>query len=146
MAALTIPDTGNAATVSGLGITTQVVSIDGFTIGQDPIEISHLGTAGFKTFRPTDLRNQVEVKWTFNWLGADISTAIGTTMIAPATTAWTAGTLFTVTFPLAGSLQGTAFVKSMDLPSCKNGEIMQGSCTIVFDGIGGTNNPTFTAA
>ena len=142
MAALSIPDTGNQATVSGLGITTQVVSIDGFTIGQDPIEISHLGTAGFKSYRPTDLRNMVEVKWTFNWLGADIP--IGTTMIT--TTEPYAGTAFTITFPAAGSITGKAFVKSVDLPSAKNGEIMQGSCTIVFDGSGGTNNPTFTAA
>jgi hypothetical protein len=143
MAALTIPDTGNATTISGLGITTQVVSIDGYTIGQDPIEISHLGTTGFKSFRPTDLRNMVEVKWTFNWLGTDIAAAIGTTMIT--TTEPYAGTAFTIQYPAAGSITGKAFVKSIDLPSAKNGEIMQGSCTIVFDGSGGTNNPTYTA-
>jgi hypothetical protein len=142
MAVLSIPDTGNGATVSGLGVTTNVVSIDSMTIGQTPIDITTLDTTGYKKMRPSDLREPLKLKWTYMWMGAD--PAIGTTMIV--TTEPYAGTTFTVTFPGAGSIAGRAFVESVETPSLRNGEVMMGSCTICFNGGGDTNSPTFTAA
>lgn len=139
MAALTIPDTGHGATVSGLGITTNVVSIDAVSISQNMVDISTLATTGYKKSRPGDLREPVKVKWTYMWLGA--APGITTDMIP--TSEPYAGTTFTLTFPGAGSIAGTAFVESVETPSLKSGEVMMGSCTIVFDGATG---PAFTVA
>lgn len=139
MAALTVPDTGNGATISGLGITTFLTKIDGFQIGHDPIDVTTLDSTGFRRLRPGDLRKPPEVKVEFFWMGA--APPLTTTMI-PATEPY-AGTTFTITYLGAGSIAGTAFVKSVDFPSVANGEAMKGSMTIQYDGVTG---PTFTPA
>jgi len=139
MAALTIPVTGNGATISGLGVTTFLTSISAAKIGVTPLDISVLATTGFKKMRPGDLRDLPEVTVEFYWLGA--APPISTTMVPSAEPY--AGTTFTITYPGAGSLAGTAFVKSVDFPAPKNGEVMKGSFTIQYDGATG---PAFTAA
>lgn len=139
MAALTVPVTGNGATISGLGVTTFLTSISAAKIGVTPLDISVLATTGFKKMRPGDLRDLPEVTVEFYWLGA--APPISTTMVPSAEPY--AGTTFTITYPGAGSLAGTAFVKSVDFPAPKNGEVMKGSMTIQYDGATG---PTFTAA
>lgn len=139
MAALTVPVTGNGATISGLGVTTFLISISSAKIEQTPLDITVLATTGFEKMRPGDLRKLPEVTVEFYWLGA--APPIATTMI-PAAEPY-AGTTFTITYPGAGSLAGTAFVKSVDFPAPKNGEVMKGSMTIQFDGATG---PAFTAA
>ncbi len=139
MPALTVPVTGNGATISGLGVTTFLISISSAKIEQTPLDITVLATTGFEKMRPGDLRKLPEVTVEFYWLGA--APPITTTMI-PAAEPY-AGTTFTITYPGAGSLAGTAFVKSVDFPAPKNGEVMKGSMTIQFDGATG---PAFTAA
>ena len=139
MTALTVPITGNGATISGLGITTLLTSISSAKIQQTPVDITVLSTTGFMKMRPTDLRQLPEVTVEFYWTGAAVP--ITTTMIPSAEPY--AGTTFTITYPSAGSLAGTAFVKSVDFPAPKNGEVMKGSMTIQFDGATG---PAFTVA
>lgn len=139
MAALTVPVTGNGATISGLGVTTFLISISSAKIEQTPLDITVLATTGFEKMRPGDLRKLPEVTVEFYWLGA--APPITTTMIPSAEPY--AGTTFTITYPGAGSLAGTAFVKSVDFPAAKNGEVMKGSMTIQYDGATG---PAFTAA
>jgi len=139
MAALTVPVTGNGATISGLGVTTFLTSISAAKIGQTPLDITVLATTGFKKMRPGDLRDLPEITVEFYWLGA--APPITTTMIPTAEPY--AGATFTITYPGAGSLAGTAFVKSVDFPAPKNGEVMKGSMTIQYDGVTG---PAFTAA
>jgi len=118
MATLTVPVTGNGATISGLGVTTFLTSISAAKIGVTPLDISVLATTGFKKMRPGDLRDLPEVTVEFYWLGA--APPISTTMVPTAEPY--AGTTFTITYPGAGSLAGTAFVKSVDFPAPKNGE------------------------
>jgi len=139
MAALTVPVTGNGATISGLGVTTFLTSISAAKIGQTPLDITVLATTGFKKMRPGDLRDLPEITVEFYWLGA--APPITTTMIPTAEPY--AGATFTITYPGAGSLAGTAFVKIVDFPAPKNGEVMKGSMTIQYDGVTG---PAFTAA
>ncbi len=139
MPALTVPVTGNGATVSGLGITTFLTSISSVKVQQTPLDITVLATTGFKKMRPGDLRDLPEVTVEFYWLGAAVPTS--TTMIP--TSEPYAGTTFTITYPGAGSFAGTAFVKSVDFPAPKNGEVMKGSMTIQYDGATG---PAYTAA
>jgi hypothetical protein len=140
MAALTVADTGLGATISGTSlITTQVVSIGEMTISVDSLDISSLDTTGFELLRPSDLRKNPEVDVVFNWLGAAIPFAA--TMIPTAEPY--AGTSVTITYPGAGSLQGTAFVKEVKTPKLGKGEVMRGSYKLQFDG--GTD-VTFTPA
>lgn len=141
MAALTVADTGLGATISGTGlVTTQVTRIGDFNIGVDTLDLSHLGiTSGFELNRPGDMRKNPEVEIEFNWLGA--APPITTAMI-PSSEPY-AGIAVTITFPGAGSLQGTAFVKNVKFPSCEKGVVMKGSYTIQFDG---ATAVTFTAA
>lgn len=139
MAALTIPDTGLGATVSGFGMTTLIKKIGDFEIGVDVLDITCLGDTGFKKNRSSDLRNNPEVTIEFFWTGAAQPTS--TNMVT--TTEPYAGTTYTITFPAAGSFAGTAFCKSVKFPSCAPGEVMMGSMTVVFDGATG---PAFTAA
>jgi hypothetical protein len=49
----------------------------------------------------------------------------------------------TITFPGAGSLQGTAFVKEVKTPKLSKGEVMKGSYKLQFDG---ATDVTFTPA
>jgi hypothetical protein len=139
MAALTVPVTGNGATISGLGITTLITSISAAKVKVTPLNISVLATTGFHKTRPGDLRDPVQVTVEFYWTGA--APPITTTMVP--TSEPYAGTTFTITYPGAGSLAGTAFVTDADFPSPKNGEVMKGSFTIQYDGATG---PAFTAA
>ena len=128
---LTVADTGLGATISGTGlITTQVTRIGDFNVSVDSLDISHLGTSGFEELRPSDLRKNPEVEVEFNWLGD--GPPIGTMMVP--TSEPNAGITVTITFPGAGSVSGTAFVKNVKFPSCEKGVIMKGSYTIQFDG------------
>lgn len=143
MAALTVPNSGLGATISGLGITTFLTSISSAKIGATPLDITTLSTTGYEKLRPGDLRKLPKVTVEFFWMGA--APPISTSMIPTvSTTTEYVGSLFTITYPLAGSLQGSAFVEDVDFPNCKPGEIMKGSMTIQFDG--GATALTFTAA
>jgi len=140
MAALTVADTGLGATISGTGlITTQVVSIGEMTIGVDVLNISDLSTVGFELERPGDLRKNPEVEVVFNWLGAAIPI---TTAMIPTAEPY-AGIASVITFPGAGSLQGTVFVKQAKTPKLAKGEVMRASYTLQFDG---ATDITFTPA
>jgi hypothetical protein len=140
MPALTVADTGLGATISGTGlITTQVVSIGEMTISVDTLDITSLDTAGFEALRPSDLRKNPEVDVVFNWLGAAIPI---TTAMIPTSEPY-AGIATIVTFPGAGSLQGTAFVKEVKTPKLAKGEVMKGSYKLQFDG---ATDVTFTPA
>jgi hypothetical protein len=139
MAALTVPDVGNGVTISGLGITTFLTKINGFKIGVDPIDITTLSDTGFEKMRPGALRKLPEIKVEFFWMGA--APPISTTMVP--TSEPYAGATFTLTYPGAGILAGTAFVKEVEFPSATNKEAMMGSMTIQYDGATG---PTFTPA
>lgn len=131
MAALTVADTGLGATISGTGlITTQITRIGDFNVSVDSLDISDLSTTGFEALRPSDLRKNPEVEITFNWLGAAVPV---TTAMIPASEPY-AGISVTITFPGAGSVTGTAFVKNVKFPSCEKGQIMTGSYTLQFDG------------
>lgn len=139
MAALTVPDTGLGATISGIGITTFLTKIGDFEIGVDDLDITVLATTGFKKKRPSDVRNLPEIDVEFYWLGAAVPI---TTDMVPTSEPY-AGTTFTVTLPGAGSIAGTAFAKKVKFPSAEQGVLMKGSMTIAWDGATG---PTFTVA
>ena len=140
MAALTVADTGLGASISGTGlITTQVVSIGEMTISVDVLNISDLSTVGFELERPGDLRKNPDCEIVYNWLGAAIPI---TTAMMPTSEPY-AGISVIVTFPGAGSLQGTAFVKEVKTPKLSKGEIMKGSYKLQFDG---ATDITFTPA
>ena len=131
MPALTKARTGLGATISGTGlVTTQVTRIGNMKIGVDVLDITHLGTTGFEENRPGDLRKNPDLEIEFNWLGAAVP--IATEMI-PATEPY-AGIAVTLTFPGAGSAQGTAFVKEVEFPSAEKGSIMKGKYVLQFDG------------
>ncbi len=154
MAAITVPITGRGATISGFGITSKIVSIDPIKISATPLDITTLDVTGYKLMRPGDLREAPEVKVTFYWLGNLGGTAaslISGEMI-PTSESYS-GTTVTITFPThagtttgetakSGIFSGKAFVKEVELPSCKNGEVMTGSYTLQFDG----NSIAFTTA
>ena len=140
MAALTVADTELGATISGTGlVTTQITRIGDFNISVDALDITDLGTTLYEKLRPSDLRKNPEIEIEFNWLGA--APPITTAMIPSAEPY--AGIAVTLTFPGAGSVQGTAFVKNVKFPSCEKGVIMRGSYTLQFDG---ATSLTFTAA
>lgn len=140
MAALTVADTGLGATISGTNlVTTQITRIGDFSITVDQLDISHLGTTGYEELRPSDLRKNPEIEIEFNWLGA--APPLGVSMIP--TSEPYSGVSVTLTFPGAGSLSGTAFVKAVKFPSCEKGQIMKGSYTLQFDG---ATEITFTPA
>lgn len=139
MAALTVPDTGLGATISGGPVSTLIKKIGDFTIGTEQLETTSLATTGMKTIRPSDLRANPEVTVVFYWSGA--APGITTAMIPTAEPY--SGSSITITYPGAGSIQGTGFVKSVKFPSCEQGKIMEGEYTIVFDG---ATAPSFTIA
>lgn len=140
MAALSVADTGLGASISGTGlVTTQITRIGDFSITVDQLDISHLGTTNYEELRPSDLRKNPELEIEFNWLGS--APPLGSTMIP--TSEPYAGVAITLTFPGAGSLSGTAFVKAVKFPSCEKGQIMKGSYTLQFDG---ATEITFTPA
>jgi hypothetical protein len=130
MPALTIPVTGNGATVSGLGLTTLIKKISGFDVTLDTLDISALASTGFKKLIKSDLTNSPSVTVECYWTGAAI--AIGGS-----------STTFTITYPGAGSFAGTGFITAVKYPDAENGSVMMGSYTVTFDGATG---PAFTAA
>lgn len=140
MPALTLPDTGLGATLSATGIApTLIKRIGAITIETDAVETTHLGTTGMKTMRPSDVRNNPTVEIEFYWTGASVPI---TTAMIPSTEPY-AGVTATVTYPGAGSLAGTVFVKSVTFPEAAQGEVMMGKMVLQFDGV---TLPTFTAA
>jgi hypothetical protein len=140
MAPLTVADTGLGATISGTGlVTTQITRIGDYSVSVDAFNISDLSTVGYEALRPSDLRKNPEVEVEFNWLGA--APPITTAMIPSAEPY--AGISVTITYPGAGSLTGTAFVKNVKFPSAEKGVIMKGSYTLQFDG---ATDIVFTAA
>jgi hypothetical protein len=142
MAALTVADTGLGASITGSGlITAQIKSIGEMTISVDTLDISHLGVTGFELLRPSDLRKNPEVDIVHNWLGAAPPITIA---MIPSVEPY-AGIAVTITYPLAGSFQGTAFVKEVKTPKIGKGEVMTGSYKLQFDGAA-ASQLTFTPA
>ena len=99
-------------------------------MGVDFLDIAHLGTTGFEENRPGDLRKNPDLEVEFNWLGAAVPI---TTAMIPSAEPY-AGTSVTLTFPGAGSVQGTAFVKEVEFPSAEKRSIMKGKYVLQFDG------------
>lgn len=140
MAALTIPDTGLGTTLTASGIApTLIKRISPVKISVGEVETTSLSTTGFKTRRPSDLREFSEVQIEFYWTGASVPI---TTAMVPTAEPY-AGVTATITFPGAGSLSGTVFVKEVDTPNCAQGEAMMGSMVLAFDGV---SAPAYTPA
>lgn len=131
MPALTIPVTGNTATVSGLGITASIKKISGFDTTIDTLDVTVLASTGFKKLVKSDLINNPSVTVEFFWLGTDVGVIGGSS------------TTFTITYPGAGSFAGTGLLTSVKYPDAENGSILMGSYTITFDGATG---PAFTGS
>ena len=129
MAALTTPVTGNGATVAGLGLTTLIKKISGFSETLAVLDISSLASTAFMKKKKSDLVEPGKITIDCYWTGAAMT--VGST-----------GT-FTITYPSAGSYAGTGFISEVKYPDVENGSIMMGSYTVQFDGATG---PAFTAA
>ena len=140
MAALTVPDTGLGTTLTATGIApTLIKRIGPFKWAVGESETTYLGTSGWKTRRPNDLREFADIEIEFYWTGASVPV---TAAMVPTAEPY-AGITATVTFPGAGSLSGTVFVKEVETPNCAQGEIMMGRMVLAFDGV---TAPAFTAA
>lgn len=140
MAALTVPDTGLGTTIAGTGlITTLVKRIGPMTIEVGTVDTTHLGTTGMKTLRPSDLRENPSVEVEFYWTGAAVPI---TTAMVPTAEPY-AGVTATITYPGAGNVAGTVFVKSVEFPNAAQGEVMMGKYVIQYDGV---TAPVFTVA
>ena len=124
MPALTVPVTGNGATVSGLGLTTLIKKISGFDFTLDTLEISSLSSTGTKKIVKSDLANNPSVTVECYWTGAAI-------------TLGGSSSTFTITYPGAGAFAGTGIVTAVKYPDAENGTIMTGSYTVTFDGLTG---------
>lgn len=129
MPALTSPITGNGTTVSGLGQTTFVKKISGLQDQLGNFDISTLATTGYKEIKKQDLADNPKL-------------TVECFHIGNALTLGAAGT-FTITWPVAGSFAGTAFVSNIKYPDAENGNAMMCSYEITFDGLTG---PAYTAA
>ena len=129
MAALTSPITGNGTTVSGLGQTTFVKKLSGLQDTIGTFEISSLATTGYKELKKTDLADNPKV-------------TVECYHIGNAFTLGATGT-FTITWPSAGSVAGTAIVTNIKYPDAENGSAMMCSYEITYDGVTG---PAYTAA
>lgn len=129
MAALTAPITGNGTTVSGLGQTTFVKKLSGLQDTIGTFEISSLATTGYKELKKQDLADNPKV-------------TVECYHIGNAFTLGATGT-FTITWPAAGSVAGTAIVTNIKYPDAENGSAMMCSYEITFDGVTG---PAYTAA
>lgn len=137
---LSVPDTGLGTTLSATGIApTLIKRIGPTTISVDSLETTTLGTTGMKTVRPSDLRNNPEIEIEFYWTGASVPI---TTAMVPSTEPY-AGVTATITYPGAGALAGTVFVKSVEFPSAEQGQIMTGKIVLMYDGV---SLPAFTTA
>ena len=140
MPALTVPDTGLGGTLSESGIApTLIKRIGAVAIETDAVEFTDLSHTGMKRMRPSDLRNNPTVEIDFYWVGASVPI---TTAMIPTSEPY-AGVTATITYPGAGSLAGTVFVKSVTFPEVAQGQIMMGKMVLQFDGVG---LPTYTAA
>ena len=146
MPVLTIPDTGLGTTLVASGIAPTFVkriSPVKFSVGE--IETTHLGTDNFKTRRPSDIREFMEVEIEFYWTGASVPI---TNLMVPTAEPY-AGVTATITFAGtaattgAGAISGTVFVKEVDTPNCAQGEVMMGRMVLAYDGYA---EPAFTPA
>lgn len=140
-------DTGNGATLtlalfdsSGDAISEalEVITIDVGDITAEGIDVSTLGTEGYREHIPNDLATIAESSATFKWLtDADIP-------VIPSA----AGTC-TVTLPLrageatAANITGTGFLTRVKGPTLENGVMQEGEVAWQWDGDTG---PTFTKA
>ena len=131
-------DTGNAATAAFTSGATYSFSIVSMSLGSQSVavlETSHLGTTGFKTYIPGDLKEPNQVSFAIRHDPTIAHPVPGT-----------AATL-DVTFPDSGTggtdavLDGTGFVVSFDLPELANETVQDATMVWQFDGATG---PTFT--
>ena len=139
-------DTGNGATLTlalyngTTAITTalSVISISPGKITTKPIDVTVLGTTGFREMIPGDLAEIGESSANFKWL---TNASIPTTGTATGTC--------TLTFPLRGSettaatMTGTGFITGLQPPVMENGKLQEGTINWQWDGDTG---PSFTAS
>lgn len=134
-----MPKTGNTGTIS-LG--TSVLQFAFTKIGEyqqtrNKLEVSHLGTTGFKEFIKDDLADPGEIE-VEGWFDAtkdleNINAAAET---------------ITVTYPkedpdnTAATLVGTGFLIMVGLPELVNGSVSKQKIKVAFDG--DVTEPTFT--
>ena len=132
-------DTGHGATVTlaTTGLSLNWTSID---LGEETIndvEQTHLGTTGYREYRPGDLKEPGEVVIPFQWDSEAAQIAVGTVES------------LTFTFPTAtgqstaATYAGTGYIKRVKRPNLQTDTIQDGELTVKFDGITG---PTYTAA
>lgn len=126
------PDTGHGATLT-FGTSAYAfnwTSIDSGEKSRPPIETTHLGTTGERTFMPGDLDDAGELTVPFQWDNT----------LDEITTTTTAETI-TVTYPGGATLAGTGLITRVKRPNLQTGEVSMGEITVKWDG--GTG-PTFT--
>lgn len=129
-------NTGSGASLSFSGSIGSVVSISGPEQEVDDIEVSHLGTTGFKEYIPGELKEGGEVEVELLFIGEAL----------PALRSINTLTLTYPALPSGGTgatLTGTAYVKAVSYPEMSSGDILQASVTFKFDG---DTDPVFTAA
>jgi hypothetical protein len=140
MPALTVPDTGLGATIAGTGLVTSLIKrISPLTIEVGTLEITSLADTGMKKMRPGDLRENPTVEVEFYWTGGAVPI---TTAMVPTAEPY-AGLTATITYPGAGNVAGTVFVKSVEFPNAAQGEVMMGKYVLQFDG---ATAPVYTSA
>lgn len=142
-----LADTGNGATLTQTGTVTEVVNffselkvrrIEFPEVSNERIDASYLGSTTYREYIPADLTDPPSLTVTCIFETSVSMPAAGDDM----------GTI-TVTYPLrtgevtAATYAGTGNVGAVTMPSIANGEVME--CTIRVDFDGGTG-PTFTKA
>lgn len=133
-------DTGNSSTIAfgSSSFSANVYLIGATEQTREPLEDTHLGVTGEKTYIADDLIEPGQFELEFEW---DQSFGTFPPISAAAET-------ITITYPLksgegtAATLAGTGFLISSSGPSVENGTIMRGSATVKWDGKTG---PTYTA-
>jgi hypothetical protein len=135
-----MPDTGNSATIvfGTSGFSAKYHEIGGCEQEIPKIIDSHLGTVGYDTSQPGDLKDPGEVDCEFQWaaVGASSQVPLGTVEV------------ITITYPLTGAqshgatLAGTGYVRKRKSSALKNNELLMGSYTLCWDG---KTAPVFTA-
>jgi len=132
-----MPKTGNGGTMA-LGTSALVLSftkIGEWQATRGKLDVSHLGSSGFKRMIPDDLADpgELEVEALFN-----PTKALGNISAAAET--------ITVTYPKEGSgsaptLVGSGFLIAVGTPELVNGSVSKQKFKIAFDGVTG---PGFT--
>ena len=135
-------DTGHGATAafsSSTGYDNYLfttIGLGGSTI--PTIDTTHLGTTGFRTYIPGDLKDTNEISFGFRFDPEDQSAAT-----LPVGTVQT----LTITWPNSGglateaTLTGTGFVTDYQFPELTTDTVQDGTMTFKFDG---TTGPTFS--